>query len=468
MSKSDNKFFNHSITRREALVTLGLASAASIAGIGFADRAAAFTQGGLPNIIFILSDDHRWDHMGCMGHPFIQTPAMDRLAAEGVLFENAFVTTSLCSPSRASFLTGTYAHTHGVKNNITPWNDSNVTFFDTMKARGYDTAFIGKWHMPGALPTIPAIDEFITVTAQGGQGQYFNCRLIVNGKPEPSRKPYITEELTDRAIEFIQTRKDRPFCLYLSHKAIHHQFLPPQDLKGLYNDVDLNLPKEYDPRITYTKPNIFQGVIGPLKVHYRNYCAALTALDREIGRLLDKLDEYAIADNTLVVYAGDNGYFWGEHNLVDKRFAYEESMRIPFIVRWPSYIPDPGRRADQMVLNVDLAPTLSDVTASPMSDRFEGASFMQVLKSASVPGRQDWFYEYYPDFPYRIPGQYAVRTKTHKYIEFMTGRKPELYDIANDPTEHHNLYGAAEGDRIQKELKDRLKWYKGRYGLDTA
>ncbi len=469
MKKKDNILLNRSITRREALAGIGVISAASLTGFGFLDRALAANSGSdLPNIIFILSDDHRWDHMGCMGHPFLQTPAMDRLAAEGILFENAFVTTSLCSPSRASFLTGTYAHTHGVKNNITPWNGSNVTFLETMKARGYDTAFIGKWHMPGHIPTIPAIDEFITFTVQGGQGQYFDCPLIVNGKQEPSRKAYITEELTDRAIEFIESRVKKPFCLYLSHKAVHHQFLPPPDLAHLYDNVDLKLPKEFDPWITATKGNLLYGVLGPLPMHYRNYCAALTALDREIGRLLVRLDELSIADNTIVVYAGDNGYFWGEHNLVDKRWAYEESMRIPFIVRWPSLIPDPGRRAKQMVLNVDLAATLSDLTRSPMSERFEGASFLPVLKSALAPGRDAWFYEYFRDYPYRVPPQYAVRTQTHKYMEFMTGRKPELYDLTNDPREHHNLYGTAEGGEVGKELKDRLEGYKETYGLKGA
>jgi arylsulfatase A-like enzyme len=467
MKKKDDTFLNRPITRRQALAGIGAVSAASLAGIGFLDsaHAASSAAGGLPNIIFILSDDHRWDHMGCMGHPFVQTPAMDRLAAEGVLFENAFVTTSLCSPSRASFLTGTYPHTHGVKNNITPWTGSNVTFLETMKARGYDTAFIGKWHMPGEIPTIPAIDEFITFTVQGGQGQYFDCPLIVNGHEEPSRKSYITEELTDRAIEFIESRTKNPFCLYLSHKAVHHQFLPPPDLAHIYDDVDLHLPKEFDPWITETRGNLLYGVIGPLPTHYRNYCAALTALDREIGRLLNRLDELSIADNTIVVYAGDNGYFWGEHNLVDKRWAYEESMRIPFIVRYPSAIPDPGRRAKQMVLNVDLAPTLSELTQSPMSKLFEGASFLPVLKSGRTPGRDSWFYEYFGDYPYRVPPQYAVRTQTHKYIEFMTGREPELYDLVQDPREHHNLYGTAAGESLGAELKELLDRYRRTYGL---
>jgi len=200
----------------------------------------------LPNIIFILVDDQRWDHMGNMGHPFLETPHMDRLASEGIRFNNAFVTTSLCSPSRASFLTGQYAHTHGVQNNFTPWRNENVTFIEGLKEVGYDTAFIGKWHMPGRLPELRGVDEFVTFTVRGGQGQYFSCPLVVNGKPEPSRKPYITEELTDRALEFMARDRDAPFFVYLSHKAVHHDFLPPPELKGRYDGVDLGLPPEAD------------------------------------------------------------------------------------------------------------------------------------------------------------------------------------------------------------------------------
>jgi len=153
---------------------------------------------------------------------------------------------------------------------------------------------------------------------------------------------------------------------------------------------------------------------------------------------------------------------------VDKRWAYEEAMRIPLIVRWPSLVPDPGRRAGQMILNVDLAPTLSNLTGSPMSNRFEGASILPVLKSAASPGRDSWFYEYFGDYPYRVPPQYAVRTRTHKYMEFMTGRKPELYDVAHDPKERQNLYGSADARQVQKELKDQMERYKQQYRLNEV
>ncbi|MBP1724207.1 MAG: sulfatase, partial [Deltaproteobacteria bacterium] len=173
-----------------------------------------------PNIIFILSDDHRWDAMGNMGHPFIQTPSLDRLAQEGIRFNNAFVTTPLCSPSRASFLTGQYPHRHGVKNNLTPWDERNVTFLELLKKAGYKTAFIGKWHMPGRLPKIlgKAVDRFVTFTVSGGQGIYYDCPLIIDGKLQERKAKYLTEDLTELALEFMNREKDGPFCIYLAHK----------------------------------------------------------------------------------------------------------------------------------------------------------------------------------------------------------------------------------------------------------
>ena len=453
-------YFQRDMDRRQALKSMG-AGLAALAGLSLAGplKTAAAEEKKL-NVIFILSDDHRWDHMSCVGHPFVETPNMDRLAREGVLFENAFVTTSLCSPSRASFLTGNYAHTHGVKNNLTPWNNDNRTFLETFKDAGYATAFIGKWHMPGELPEPRGVDEFTTFTVQGGQGRYFNCPLIVNGQPEPSKKEYITEELTDRALDFIERKQNEPFCLYLSHKAIHHQFLPPPDLKTKYSDVELHLPPEMDPWVLQVDGNLLYGILGPVPPHYRNYCEALVALDREIGRLLDGLDKMGLAENTMVVYAGDNGYFWGEHNLVDKRYAYEEAMRIPFIVRDPRNIKNPGRKAPQMILNVDLAPTLLEAAGIKAPEPMEGESFLPILQSGEAPGREAWVYEYFPDYPYRVPPHFAVRTDTHKLIEFTTGRPPELYDLAADPKEKHNLYGTPEGEKLLPELKKKLEELK--------
>ncbi len=438
------------VSRRRALKLIGgtLAACSLAPGVSF----GAGRTRKRPNVLFILSDDHRWDVMSNMNHPFVQTPHMDRLAREGVRFNNAFVTTSLCSPSRASFLTGQYAHTHGVKNNLTPWSEANVTFIDHFKRAGYDTAFIGKWHMPGSLPELKGADLFVTFTVQGGQGRYFDCPLVVDGREEPSRKPYITEELTDRALEFIGRKRENPFCLYLSHKAVHHQFLPPPDLRRLYDGADLGLPPEADSMISMVDGQIFSGMVGPLEYHYRNYCETVTATDREIGRVLDTLEAMGILDDTVVVYAGDNGYFWGEHRLVDKRWAFEESIRVPFIVRYPALTVDPGTPADQMALNVDLAPTLLDLAGLPVPRSMEGCSLAPVLKDRSVQGRDAFLYEYFKDFPYNVPELNAVRTDRYKFVRYSGRRKHEIFDLARDPKEMHNLAGTPEGDALLPEL----------------
>ena len=224
-----------------------------------------------PNIILILSDNHNAQTTGCSGHPFIRTPGMDRLANEGVLFENTFSTTAHCSPSRASILTGAYATRHGVMNNHTPWTGQLPTFLEHLSWYGYTTAFIGKWHMHGkGLPDMPFLDLFISYTYREGQGSYFNCPMVVNGVETKSRKSYITEELTDYAIEFLRAHKigsqvhKKPFCLYLAHKPGHPPFQRPEDIDGIYKDVEVReiLPKHIDPW-WYGKANrnIFQGVM---------------------------------------------------------------------------------------------------------------------------------------------------------------------------------------------------------------
>ncbi|MDD5711553.1 MAG: sulfatase [Smithellaceae bacterium] len=459
MSENRSRLFDGRFTRRE---TLRLCGAAAVAGL--VDWSLPFPAGARerrPNIIFILSDDHRWDYMSCMGHPFLKTPNLDHLAATGVHFRNAFVTTSLCSPSRASFLTGQYAHNHGVRNNLTMWRDNNVTFLELLKKTGYDTAFIGKWHMPGAgLPELRGVDEFISFTVQEGQGRYFDCPLYINGVLTERRGKYITDDLTDFALDFIEKKRTRPFCLYLSHKAIHHQFLPPPDLDNLYADADVRLPKEADPWVTMTAGMTYTGTFGPMPHLIRKYCATITGMDRQIGRVLKKLDDLGIADDTIIVYAGDNGYFWGEHHLVDKRWAYEEAIRIPFIVRYPRLIRDPGRKAPQMVLNIDLAPTLLDLAGLRTPNNMDGVSFKPILAAAGTRGRKAWLYEYFKDFPYNVPEIRAVRTDRHCYMEYVGRRNPELYDVISDPREMNNLFGTPAGEALLPGLRDVLAGLK--------
>jgi len=444
---------NRKTTRRQAIIELGT-GLLSLGLMGRSSPATASGEGPRPNILFILSDDHRWDALSHLGHPVLSTPSLDRLAREGVLFENAFCTTSLCSPSRASFLTGMYAHNHGVKNNMTPWNNAHLTFLEALHGAGYETGFIGKWHMPGEFPRLRGVDRFVTFTVDGGQGRYFNCPLVVDGKEVASRKEYITEELTDYALEFLDRGRDRPFCLYLSHKAVHLQFFPPKELDHLYDGAALSLPREADNWVGLTDGNFYPK---PLTSLYRDYLECLVAMDQQIGRVLDKLDALGLADNTVVVYAGDNGFFWGEHHLTDKRWPYEESIRIPFIVRHPGTIRDPGRRASQMVLNIDLAPTLMDLAGLDPPAFMDGESFAPILQSRHARGRGAWLYEYFMDYPYAVPETRAVRTDRHKYIEYEGKRAAELFDLVSDPREMRNLYRTPEGQALLPELKNALE-----------
>jgi N-acetylglucosamine-6-sulfatase len=427
-------------------------------------------SGDSPNMIFILGDNHNAQTMGCAGHPFIQTPGLDRLAGEGLLFENTFNTTSLCSPSRASILTGAYAHHHSVKNNHTPWTGQMTTFLEYLSQGGYATAFIGKWHMPGeGLPGMPCLDLFVSYTYREGQGAYFNCPMIVNGQEVPSRTPYISEEITDYAIEFIQEglaqpeENRKPFCVYLSHRAGHPPFQSPEGIAGMYEDADVEgiLPDQVDPW-WYGKSNgnVFQGVMmGSYYDQYRRYCETLTAMDRDIVRLLEFVDQEGLRDNTVVIYMGDNGMQWGTHDCHGIREPYEESIKLPFIVRAPWLIADPGGRRQQMALNLDIAPTLLEMAELPIPPDVDGASLVPYLEDSGLEGREHFLLEFWRYFPENTPSYRGVRTERHKYVEFERGRQPWLFDLQEDPQELINLYGTPAGEPILPALRSMMEAY---------
>lgn len=466
---------NYPCTRRESLKLLGgTAALMALSNLGFSSTLFANPHRKKPNIVFILTDDHRWDCLGVMGHPFLKTPNMDRLANEGVLFENAFVTTSLCSPSRASFLTGQYASVHGVQNNFSRWDETkNRTFIEQLKNVGYDTAFIGKWHMPGGgLPNLPGVDLFVSFTKKDGQGDYYNCPIYVNHELTPNRNPYITEELTDYAIDFLNQERENPFCLYLSHKAVHHDWKPPEHLKGMYKNADLShLAPESDKYNTWTNLNWLEGTMGNMHAVYRRYCECIVSVDEQLGRLIGTLEQRGLLDDTIIVYAGDNGYIWGEHRLYAKHYPYEESIRIPYIVRPPKgYMADPGRRADQMVLNIDLAPTLLDLSGIPIPATMQGESFLPILNSSNTPGRNAWVYELFKDFPFggRVPPHKAVRTNRYKYIDWELCKNPELYDLKEDPREMNNLFSTDKGMELANNLKAELERLIDKYNIVSS
>ena len=229
--------------------------------------------------------------------------------------------------------------------------------------------------------------------------------------------------------------------------------------------MDLALPPESDPWITYTNGHPFVGAIFPMDFLYRNYCETVVSVDEQVGRILDALDTGGLAENTVVVYAGDNGHFWGEHGLYDKRLAYEESIRIPFIVRYPGRIRDPGRRALQMVLNIDLAPTLLELAGLAPPDTMQGRSLVPVFENAAASGRSAWLYEHFPVFPIPIPGITAVRTERYKYVEYQNDpRPPELFDLQADPREMTNLMDTSDGTSRADALKQELERLKKETG----
>ena len=413
------------------------------------------TKQNLPNIVFVLSDDHRYDFTGYAGHPFIETPSIDKLAQQGVVFNRAYVSTSLCSPSRASFLTGVSPYQHGVWNNFTPWSEENRTFFEYLKAAGYSTAFIGKWHMPGnKLPEIAGLDHFISFTHVGGQGVYEWNPMIVNGVETPSRTRYIATELTDYATEWIEDQNS-PFVLYLSHKSVHANFQPDNEDIDRYANKDANIPDEAHLWSTHTKNQYVHLTRTPLDQSIRRYGEAIHSLDREIGRLLDYLESKGLQDETIIIYTSDNGYQWGEHELTDKRWAYETSIRIPFVMKLPDG-SHAGTRNEKLIANVDVAATFLDAAGLTLPDYMEGMSLLKLLGEPESGWRDSFFYSYFFEPPYPTPTSFALVTDQFKLID-TDWQGYELYDLANDPREMNNLADDPQYATTLADLSARLK-----------
>ena len=430
------------------------------------------------NIVFILSDDHRYDFMRF--HPnapkFLETPALDRMAGEGAHVRNAFVTTALCSPSRASILTGQYAHRHLVVDNSRMIREEAVFFPELLQKAGYKTAFIGKWHMGGHTDAPqPGFNRWVSFP---GQGVYFDPELNVDGQRRQT-KGYTTDVLTDYAVEFLKEQNSRtPFMLYLSHKAVHAEFYPAPRHRGRYKDVEIKYPvtmadteRNYGDKPKWVREQrygwhgvnfMYHGDMN-FETLYRRYAETLLALDESVGRVLDQLEKSGLAKNTLVLYMGDNGFSLGEHGLIDKRHAYEESIRVP-MVAWAPGLIAAGTKIDPMVLNVDVAPTLMDAAGMARPDNMDGRSFLPMLAGKTVDDwRKSFVYTYYWEYNYpHTPTVYALREDRYKFM-FHHGvwDRNELYDLEADPDERTNLIAhPAHADRVaamQKRLFDTLE-----------
>ncbi len=416
-----------------------------------------------PNIVFILTDDQRYDAMSCAGHPFLKTPHIDRIAKEGVLFRNAFVTTSLCSPSRASFLTGCYAHTHEVfDNGGKDPNPAFATFPQLLQKAGYETAFMGKWHMAPSNAPRPGFDHWVSFS---GQGNYNKNKLNVDGKVVSSEK-YITDELTDYAAAFLKKKHDKPFMLYLSHKAVHGPFTPAKRHANLYSGVEIESRNNPKDNLT-TKPPWGRQMDKDWKSQILSYFRTLAAVDESVGRVLDTLEEIDALDNTAVIFAGDNGYFHGEHGgMWDKRAAYEPAMRIPLLMRYPT-LAGPGTDCKELVLNIDLAPTLLELVEVPIPGTMQGQSWLGALQGR--PGRESFLYEYFQEKgdKFKRPTVLAVRTKRWKYVTYPLDSSftAELYDLQADPDELNNLIGDEKHAGTLNQLKDEMEKLKQQTGF---
>ncbi len=433
------------------------------------------------NIIFILIDDQRYDAMSCMGHPFLKTPNLDRLAHGGALFRNAFVTTSLCAPSRATVLSGQYAHRHGVVSNGPALPPGTPTFPLELRKNGYETAFIGKWHMGRTTDEPrPGFNHWVSFP---GQGAYRNPRFNVNGE-QVKREGYITDLLTDYSVEFLDRPRETPFCLYLSHKAVHYDFQPAERHKNKYLDVVLTLPtsmvdteQNYGGKPAWVRAarNSVIGVDGmywgrmPYDTFIRDYNRTMLGIDESIGKVLDALKTLDMLDSTLIVFTSDNGHLNGEHGLIDKRNMYEESIRVPMIVHCPEIVPA-GLEVEQMVLNIDVAPTLLDAAGVSVPGTMQGASFLPLARGESIPWRESFLYEYFREeaFP-QNPTVFGVRTNRWKYMWYPDiSDKNELYDVENDPQEMTNLIDAPGVTSIRNTMKSELSRLLVRTGVESA
>ena len=433
-----------------------------------------------PNIVFILIDDLRHDVFSHTGHPFVETPHIDRLASQGLRFTHAFVTTSLCSPARASFLTGQYMHHHQVVDNQSRIPIGTTTFPQLLQKAGYATAFVGKWHMGGTSDAPrPGFDHWVSFK---GQGAYFakGQKLNVDGQQVPQQQ-YMTDELTRYAVNWIEDqKKEKPFLLYLSHKGVHGLYDPAPRHRDRYQNAVWNPPESMaDTQENYAgKPmwvkdqrNSWHGVefayhgrakqtIGEM---YRHYCEMILSIDESVGQLMKALKDKGLSDNTLVMFTSDGGHLWGEHGLIDKRCAYEESIRIPMIVRWPQQIPA-GRSLDQVVSNIDVAPTFLDLAGIDIPKSIDGNSFAKLLSGEeSQESGQELLYEYFwePSFP-QTPTTFALRGKRYKLIQYHgIWDQDELYDLETDPREMHNLIDEPEHQKraqtMRLQLYERLK-----------
>ena len=436
-----------------------------------------------PDVLFILIDDMRFDALSSAGHPFVKTPHLDKLRAAGAWLENAFVTTSICCPSRATFLTGCYASRHGVIDNETAEYDGAKTPPVTkyLQEAGYSTAMIGKWHMGFSGRPRPTFDHWISFD---GQGVYNDPKLNINGTLQ-QRQGYITDILTKYAVDYIEQQPtDRPYFLMLSHKAVHEPFQPAERHEHAFGR-NRTLPEPISWQDDFRGKPLWQRRerTKDVRWHYRtrdreeeeipdsvpaeqwspkqryvNQLRCISAVDDGVGRVIETLRKRGTLDNTLIVFTSDNGYFHLEHRRWDKRLAYEESLRIPMIIVYPGAISE-GSTYPQLVANVDFAPTVLDYAGLEVPKQMQGSSLRPLFESSTNQWRDYVFYEYWTELVHSIPTMIAIRTENQKLVHYPNVEDlDELYDLVADPHELTNLASSqeyAEQHALLKQIMDQ-------------
>ncbi len=490
-------------------VMAGSASALSILpGCETIGRAVRGTR-KRPNIIFIMTDDHASHALSCYGSKINKTPNLDRLAKEGMLFTNSFCTNSICAPCRAVILTGKYSHLNGVIDNRKKFDGTQQTFPKLLQQVGYETAMIGKWH----LKTDPTGFDYWNVLP--GQGSYYNPAMKEMGKRK-KYTGYTTDIITDHCLKWLKERNaDKPFCLMYQHKAPHRQWEPGPKYLNMYDDVTIPEPdnlfddysnrgraaKEQDMSIAKTMTRRDLKLIAPGNLtpeqkklwdaaynqkndtfrkanpqgkalvrwkyqrYIKDYLRCIASVDDNVGRLLDYLEKSGLAENTIVFYTSDQGFYLGDHGWFDKRFMYEESLRMPLMVRYPKVI-EPGSVNEDIVLNLDFAPTFLDLAGVTKPEDMQGRSIRPLLRSKAP---KDWptsmYYHYY-EYPavHSVKRHYGVRTKRYKLIHFYHDIDEwELYDLEKDPREMKNVYNDPAYAGTVKQLKAELQRLRRKY-----
>lgn len=465
------------IRRRDFVRSMGIgAGVLALSGCHAGARSSAKHP---PNILFIMADDHAAHALSCYGSTINRTPNLDRIAQEGVRLDNCFCTNSICAPSRAAILTGKYSHKNGLYNNAQTFDGSQPTFPKLLQHAGYQTAIVGKWH----LKSDPTGFHYWNILP--GQGEYHNPELIEMGRKK-RHTGYVTDLITDFSIRFLEDRDTtRPFCLLTHHKAPHRNWQPDLKHAALFEEKDIPLPATYDDDYNTrgtaaheaemrildhldakdVKSEFPQGMSDTeLKYwkyqrYIKDYLRTVASIDENTGRLLDYLDRAGLTENTLVIYTSDQGFFLGDHGWFDKRFMYEESLRMPFIARFPQEIR-PGSSSDAMVLNVDFAPTLLSFAGRPAPDDMQGRSARTVLAGRTPRNWRTTMYYHYYEYPsvHMVRRHYGVRTNRHKLIHFYGDVDEwELYDIEKDPHELHNVYSDPAYAAIRNNLENELR-----------